>query len=461
MGLFAKVAAAATVAPPPDMESRDYLEVQIDHWLGELRRTDIDKLERARAETQLRVYQDRLALLKFAKPPAPSQQDAAGFYKPDKNTYQSLLLRCKALNLPEEWLKQRLGAENVNLQTFENWTDTSYYSINSVLKDLEHKAAELDKKTGRRRRKTQVEKPAANDESAATSDDYEEVVKWAAGMNVARVQVAGYWGAIVAEFGWSKRAMSELKNKVSDYVKALQKPEEKKKVSLFAKTKVDQDKVVNTETGEAQPLPSSELSKQLNDEMAKRRAAGLDVIREELGLKDVEVPATKEQVERVLRIRSQLLNELSEVTKNFDQISNSLESQIKGIEEFYSARLEAYRRANPPATGKSIKTLYGSLKLQDTPRFVALDTERDPDRSLLRAWVSQQPDELKKEFEVKPREGFDFNWEKVKTWYVKQLDAKAKLAIPGVRVTDPVKDKFSISPSMSTVKENTRKELRK
>ena len=182
--------------------------------------------------------------------------------------------------------------------------------------------------------------------------------------------------------------------------------------------------------------------------------------RELLGIPQQEPFAieTRKDVDRVMRRRQRIISELSYIIQQYNDIKPQLESALESWEFLYKEQLEAWRRMNPPATGKAVKTLWGALKLQDAPATVSFDEERDHDRSRFKAFLYTMPINLREELNVREVKDITCDRDKFDAWFKRRAEElKAPPPVPGIKYTPATKDKFFVSPSLDTIKDHIRK----
>jgi hypothetical protein len=167
---------------------------------------------------------------------------------------------------------------------------------------------------------------------------------------------------------------------------------------------------------------------------------------------------TKEDVDRILKKRMLLFAELAYITEAYKEAKNHIESSLEAIEALWSGQLEAFRRMNPPATGKSLKLLYGELKLRDTAASVAYDEENDPGQRKFKAFLYTLPIDLREQLDVREVKDIVCNRDKFDKWYQQRAaELKAPPPVAGIKYTPAQVDKFFVSPSLDTVKDKIRK----
>lgn len=388
--------------------------------------------------------------------------------------YRALAERCNPLGLTEEWLRKRIEEYGGSLVTtgtgqmitVNGWNEKMETGLDSLIKEFEAKANEIDAAKPKRTRQTKP-KPGS------TAESLDAIMAWAAAAGVDNTRVFALYGG--------EKDLVKLKEKISEIIKAQTNLETGEVVLTAGPTGQllsSSDTVVATEadTGIAAQSPDG-VDKTSGDNRGVPRGqlvsgyepkavpqdpevtAMLDEIRRKLGIptdQREQRELSKEKVEGILRERMLLLQELHYIVERFNKLRPLLLSKIGGLDAAYAQPLEKYLDTNPnPAGNKSINLLYGTLGKRDKAFSIAKDVANEAE---FNNWVGSQSEEFKQKYHVREVKYFEWDWDVYKGELVERFHADgSKPAIPGTVVTPPAKNVFYIGPSVDTVTDKAKK----
>ncbi|MBY0545852.1 MAG: hypothetical protein K2W95_01040 [Candidatus Obscuribacterales bacterium] len=191
------------------------------------------------------------------------------------------------------------------------------------------------------------------------------------------------------------------------------------------------------------PIGATALTPEQEQMLAECRA--------KLGLDRPPLINNLKDVHKALRKRIQLLLEHAYLQEEYKETMAEINGKLAAWEKVYEAQLEAYHRMNPPASGKTTKTLFGDLKLADKGASVSISTD---DEAIQQAWLRatfQKNPALAQAWEIAEKAPqYTRNLDKIKAWYEEAVTNGKKPECPWLEYKGPVKNAFSVGPSPET-----------
>ena len=209
---------------------------------------------------------------------------------------------------------------------------------------------------------------------------------------------------------------------------------------LFNKIKLTENGATNTESGEVVAPNKFEEKKQIMEEARQR-----------LGIYDRTIE-TREQFLRIMRKRALTIAEYSMVKTESQAILSQLAKDLEDFDTAFKGELKMYYDKNCPFGKKTLTSIYGDLGERFQDESFAL-SEDDRDVEAFEKWLLSRPDTLQKAFGVEQKTYYVRDMKAVHAWWKAQ---KEKPKIPGT-VHTPAGDKFSIRPSLDTIKKDPNK----
>lgn len=316
----------------------------------------------------------------------------------------------------------------------------------------------------------------------ATAKDYEKVVAWASRFNWSSQIVAAHWGTLTGRGTgplYTKTNLLLLQERIraisDNRSKKQPQEQERTKVGIFSKAKTTPTEQTETVTLTSNAVPVlKEAAKQLKaqaeaqpkvtDQWEEQRYIDAADRLLDAGFIMYKTIETREQAEEILAKRNSAILELALVYEQFEKAKRGLEAFIEDISLVFDHQLEEFMIKNNPTGKKTWSLTYGDLVQRNKPETIALDTDHDPDGSLLQGWLKMQYDkktEAVEAIDIRPLTSYSRDLNKLKEFYKAQYSKTGTPpVIPGIKRTPAEENAFSIAPSIDTAKKRIKEELK-
>lgn len=247
--------------------------------------------------------------------------------------------------------------------------------------------------------------------------------------------------SVIVGIAEMEKACKGIKPKKPRKDVVLTKKEEPKKMGLFAKIKpaVNSDGEVVAARPPAPPTEEQSEKERICEEA--RAALGL-------GFREIK---TREHFLAVMRRRTSVLLLYAFTKQEAANELAKLERELAQIDLGYKEALKHYYDQNKPEGKKTLTSIFGDLGEKFQKESFSLG-DAPADLQKFEKWLKSRDEDLQKTFKVKVREVYDRDMKSIHDWWEKN----GKPDIPGT-IKKEEGDRFSIRPSLDTVKEDVTK----